>query len=337
LVFGVIVGAISHFLIQLPSLLKLGWRFNYQLGFGSSHVRHVLRLMIPRAIALTGNQLLILTFYRIASNFQSGSIAIYKLTDDLQNAPVLLFANTLAMAVLPDFARHIALAKHEEFEELVGKSLRLILYLFLPLTTFLLLYRTQIIELYIAIGHSIKPSETHLAVMTFSFFVISLFFQGTILLLGRAYFAHHDTIRPTTYSLTGIFIAWSLAGLLAKFTHLGVVGLSLSFSVGSTINAFLLWFNLKLPFRLIWRDSNNRLNLPLIVLGTLVTATILFITRYLGPSFSQMFLASQSGHNLLEISFGLIVGLIFYLSWSQTFQLEQWNLIKPVRNNSTTK
>lgn len=132
LVFGVVLGAAAHFLVQLPSLLRLGWRFQFELGFGNEHISRVVRLMIPRTIALTSTQLLLIVFYRIASKFSDGSIAIYRLTDDLQTAPVLLLANTLAMAILPDFARHFAKSQLSEFRALVGKALRFILYVFPP-------------------------------------------------------------------------------------------------------------------------------------------------------------------------------------------------------------
>jgi len=36
--------------VQLPSLLRLGWRFKFELGFKNEEVRQVLKLMIPRTI-----------------------------------------------------------------------------------------------------------------------------------------------------------------------------------------------------------------------------------------------------------------------------------------------
>lgn len=335
LVIGVLAGAFGHFLVQLPSLVRLGWRFNFQTGFGDSRIRQIMSLMLPRTIALTSTQLLLIFFYRIASEFPGGSISIYKLTDDLQTAPVLLLANTLAMAILPDFARHHAKAEHRKLNSLVAKSIRLLLYIFLPVTIFLLIFRGPIIDLYISIGHAITAAETDLAVRTFGYFVISLFFQGAVLVLARAYFARSDTYRPALFSIVSIVIAYLVAKLLTTTTDMGVTGLALAFSVGSTINAFLLWFNIGLPLRTLWRDDQQRLNIGVLLVGNAVVGIFFYLTRSaMKAVFSQLSL-SVSLENLLIILISLAVGLIIYLSWSKVFNLEQWQLIS--KTSSTEK
>lgn len=327
LVFGVILGAAAHFLVQLPVLLRLGWKFNFEIAFGHEAVKKVMTLMIPRTIALTSTQLLLVAFYHMASRFKEGSIAIYRLTDDLQTAPVLLLANTLAMAILPDFARHIAKDNHQQFEELVGKAIRLLIYIFLPVTIFLLIFRTQIISLYIEVGHSIDFSETQMAVATFTGFVVSLFFQGAVLLLARAYFARSDTVRPTIFSVIAIVLAYVTALYLERTTNLGVAGLSIAFSAGSFVNAFLLWANLKLGSRVLIKDFSGKYNLPPILLGVLCTTLVMVIAKKISPFISSSLYVSPSMENLLTIGLGAILGGLFYAIWSKVFQLEQWQLI----------
>ncbi len=333
LVFGVILGAAAHFLVQLPVLIRLGWRFNFEIAFGNETVKKVMTLMIPRTIALTSTQLLLVAFYHIASRYKEGSIAIYRLTDDLQTAPVLLLANTLAMAILPDFARHIAKDNHQQFEELVGKAMRLLIYIFLPVTIFLLIFRTSIISLYIEVGHSINFSETQLAIATFSGFVISLFFQGAVLLLARAYFARSDTVRPTIFSVIAIVLAYGMAVFFERTTDFGVAGLSLAFSIGSFVNATLLWINLRLGSRVLIKDFAGKNNLLPILLGVLCTTVVMLIAKRIGPVISSSLYASPSMENLLTIGLGSLFGLAFYASWSKVFRLEQWRLISFRKNN----
>ncbi len=328
LVFGVILGAAAHFLVQVPTLIRLGWRFNFETNFGNESVRRVMKLMIPRTIALTSTQLLLIVFYRLASQLHEGSIAIYRLTDDLQTAPVLLLANTLAMAVLPDFARHIAKNDHQQFEELVGKAIRLLLFIFLPVTLFLLIFRTQIIGLYISVGHSINALETAAAVQTFGYFVVSLFFQGAVLLLARAYFARSDTVRPTIYSVVSIVVALLVATVLVRTESLGVSGLALAFSIGSITNASLLWFNLGLRSQVLTRDYEGRHNFLPILVGTICAGFVFVLATRLGPWFGSSLGVGPSMTNLVTILAGLVLGFIFYFSWARVFRLEQWQLIR---------
>ena len=239
------------------------------------------------------------------------------------------------MAILPDFARHHAKAEHRKLNSLVAKSIRLLLYIFLPVTIFLLIFRGPIIDLYISIGHAITAAETDLAVRTFGYFVISLFFQGAVLVLARAYFARSDTYRPALFSIVSIVIAYLVAKLLTTTTDMGVTGLALAFSVGSTINAFLLWFNIGLPLRTLWRDDQQRLNIGVLLVGNAVVGIFFYLTRSaMKAVFSQLSL-SVSLENLLIILISLAVGLIIYLSWSKVFNLEQWQLIS--KTSSTEK
>lgn len=335
LVFGVILGAAVHFLVQVPTLFRLGWRFNFETNFGNESVRRVMKLMIPRTIALTSTQLLLLVFYRLASHLQEGSIAIYRLTDDLQTAPVLLLANTLAMAILPDFARHIAKNDQQQFEELVGKAIRLLFFIFLPVTLFLLVFRNEIIGLYISVGHSIGVNETALAVQTFSFFVGSLFFQGAVLLLARAYFARSDTRRPTVFSVTAILIAFLVALWVTKATDLGVSGLALAFSVGATINAVLLWANLGLGVPVLTKDFAGRHNLLPVVIGTICAGLVFVVSARVGPWLGLSFGAGPSMTALVTIVTGLTAGVAFYLLWAKSFDLEQWHLLRSRASRSS--
>lgn len=337
LVVGVVAGALAHFLVQLPSLLRLGWRFRFAVNFKDEHVRHVLKLMIPRTIALTSTQLLLIAFYKIGSTFRNGSIAIYKLTDDLQTAPVLLLANTLAMAILPDFARHFAKNDTASYEDLVGKAIRLLWFIFLPLTLILLQFSRPIIDFYISIGHAIDPAEVDVAVRTFGFFVVSIFFQGSVLLLARAYFARSDTMRPTLYSVASLVVAWLFAKLVVERQGMGVEGLALAFSVGSTINAALLWLGSGLSWRVFMRDSQNHSNFwPVTVCA--VTAWLVAIgTRSVFDLFWVSLPEARTAlQSVITVGAGFAVSVCVYLAIASVFNLEQWQLIK-TRKNSIEK
>jgi len=334
LVFGVILGAASHFLVQLPSLLRLGWRFHFETGFKTDEIRQIFRLMIPRTIALTSTQLLLIVFYRLASNFESGAIAIYRLADDLQTAPVLLLANTLAVAILPEFSRRFAKSEHEQFDELIGRAMRLMAYFFAPIVTFLLIFRQEIVGLYISLGHSIKTSELDLAVTTFSYFVISLFFQAGVLILARAHFAKNDTLKPTLITLLSLTLAWFAAAFFSRSLDMGVTGLALAFSLGSIMNATLLWLSLRIPLRNLFYDESSRFNFGQIIFGTVLAGLAFILARLLAPALYDQLIIGRSWQKLIDVTLGLVLGFGVYFLWSRITKIEQWQLIKN-RQDST--
>ena len=170
----------------------------------------------------------------------------------------------------------------------------------------------------------------------FRLFVVSLPFQGSILILARTYFARSDTVRPTIYSLVSIGVAWILAVFLVKNTDLGPAGLSLAFSIGSTLNALLLWTSLKLPFAVLWRDSESRTNFPPIFFGGVIAGAVMLISYKIFTPLATIVLAGPSVQNLFVIIASLFCGLAVYGYWAKMFKLEQWHLIKP-SNHSTPK
>lgn len=336
LVVGVVVGAIAHFLVQLPSLLALGWRFEFRPRIRDPHVRNVLLLMIPRTIALTSTQLLLAAFDRIASTYSRGAIAIYSLTDSLQTAPVLLLANTLAVAILPDFARHFAKSEHHEFNRLVSKAIRLLVFIFVPATIFFIIFRQPMIHIYLALGHSISQQEIARAESTLYYFSLSLFFQGSVLILARAYFARHDTFRPTLYSIISLAVAWTSALIIRKTTNLEVAGLALAFSIGSAVNAVLLWSTIGLSWREIWRDGRGKSNFLPIIFGGIVAALTGWLVRQIGLYYYPSWSVSPAIKYVGIILAGLILILIVYWLIAVLFDLEQWHLFK-LNKRSTEK
>lgn len=333
LVVGVVLGAAGHFLVQLPSLKRHGWHFKFRTGFNNASIRQIGRVMLPRTIALTSTQLLLLIFFRIASRMNQGSITIYQLADDLQTAPVLLLANSLAVAILPDFSRHFANNELDEFKALITKAIRLLIFVFLPATCYLIIYRLPIMNLFIALGHSISPKQVNTAALVFGWFVSSLFFQGAVLILARAFFARGDTVRPTACTVISLGCAWILAEFLSRYTNFGVAGLALSFSVGSVMNAILLWANLGFSNRSLIYDDKERMNLPKIITGTLLSLGAYWIIRMIAEPVINHFLAKEAVIELLVIVIGFFVGTGIYLLWAKYCDLEQWNLLRAKVSN----
>jgi len=67
LAWGVALGAFLHMAIQYPAVKISGFRYKFYLDFKNSHFRKVIRLMIPRALSLTMNQINLLVVTIIAS------------------------------------------------------------------------------------------------------------------------------------------------------------------------------------------------------------------------------------------------------------------------------
>jgi len=240
---GVVIGALAHLLVQLPSAIKMGFRPIPRFDFKHPGVNRIISLMIPRAIGLGANQLLLVAYTVIASAFP-GAIAIYSFADNIQTVPSVIFGNSFALAVFPTLAA-LSVSNLEEkkrFHGLLLKTIRTVLFFLIPSTIVLLLLRAQIIRLILGYGF-FGWSDTRAASLTLGFFASSIVAQGLIPLISRAFYAIHNTKVPMVSSIISIIISIVFGFLFSRSSIdalSGVPGLALGYSIGSWLNVIIL-------------------------------------------------------------------------------------------------
>ena len=175
-------------LIQLPVVIKLGYRYQPTADWKDPGVKRIFRLMIPRAIGLGAMQILLLVYTFLASKLQPGSIAIFNLADNIQTMPVVVFGTSFATALFPSLSETFSLKKFNDFTNLFWKGTRAVLYLLIPSGIGVILLRAQIVRLILGSGH-FGWEQTIETANILGFFAISLFAQGLIPLFARVFYS----------------------------------------------------------------------------------------------------------------------------------------------------
>lgn len=323
-IIGVISGALLHMLIQLPSVLQVGLKPALRFDFANTGVKRVIRLMIPRAIGLGANQILLFAFTGFAS-YVPGAIAIYNLTDNIQTVPSVIFGNSLATAAFPTLSG-LSLDIKEEKERFVGvfnRSVRAALFFLIPSTAVIFVLRAQIIRLILGYGF-FGWSDTKAASAALGFFALSVVAQGLIPIITRSYYAMHDTRTPMKISVASILTSVVLGYLFSRqIIPFGstVAGLALAFSVGSWVNLILLVYYIRTRFEINFK--NIFIYVATIISLTLVTSVAMQLTKML---VSGAFDINRVRYLLLQTILSLAVGGLVYLLLGWLFK------IKEVRN-----
>lgn len=136
LAWGVVLGALLHLLIQLPSLKNLGFKFKFLLDFSSQNLKQIFILMVPRMLGLISIQINFLIVTIIASGLVKGSLSIFNFANDLQSLPQNIFAISFAISVFPVLAQ--LSEKREEFLKTFSYTVKNILFLWCRLRFYLL-------------------------------------------------------------------------------------------------------------------------------------------------------------------------------------------------------
>lgn len=237
-VWAVIVGSVLHLLIQLPTLLSLGFRFRPSFDIHNKAVRRIGALTIPRALGLGANQIMLLAFTSIASGIGAGAIAIYTFADNIQTTPTVIFATSIAQALFPTLAEHHALQERNEFGGRIERAINAIVFILLPMAVGMVLLRAQIVRLILGSGY-FGWEQTIQAASAVGWFGLGLVFSALLPLIHRAFFAMHNTVIPALGGIIAVAVAITSAKMLAPVAHISA--LPIGFSLGVIVEFVLLY------------------------------------------------------------------------------------------------
>lgn len=284
LAFGVVAGSLLHLLVQIPSVYKAGFRWQPILELGNKAVKKVIALMLPRTLGLAVGQLNQLVINIVASTLAAGSIAVFNLSFNLASVPISVFAISLAIASFPCFSESFAEKNNQKFIIQFSGTVRKIFFLIIPISVFMIALRAQIVRLVLGAGQ-FDWRDTILTADTLGYFCISLFAQGLIPLLARAFYAAHNTKTPVITSF--IAVAVNIAGLIFLTPIMGVTALGLSFSISSIIHLILLYLFLKKKIGYL-DEKNIVLSVFKIITATIGAVVFIQISKYLIASVVDM-------------------------------------------------
>jgi len=265
LAYGVVLGALLHLFIQLPSVLLLGYRYRPYLNLRHPALRRLLILMFPRTLGLATGQLALLFNTIIASTLAVGSIAVLNLADNIYSLPVSIFGISLAIAAFPVLSEQAVKSNWAGFRQILWRSFRQISFFILPTMFFYWILRAQIVRLILGAGQ-FGWEDTRFTVSVLAFMTLGMIAHATVPLLARAFYARKDTATPFLVSL--VALAANILIALMLIPYLKVVGLALAISLAALLHlgglALLLnkrvrWLKWKELFLLLWQAGTSSL------------------------------------------------------------------------------
>ena len=315
---GVVLGAFLHFVIQLPLLFHLGFKYQPVLLFKDAFVKKMFKLMLPQTFNLAVLQFPPSAVVFIATSLTAGSLSIFNFAQQLNDLPIGLFGLTIGQAALPVLSVE-ANRDIRQFEKTLTACLRQILYLALPFSVLFLVLRIPIVRL--AFGAKTFPWEATLATgKVLALFSISIFAQATTQILIRAFYAFHNTKTPFFISIAYVFVYVALAFWLTFGLKMEIFGLALAVSISSIFQmvCLVIFLQKKIPFV---RKPSFYIPVGKIFLATFLTGLALWFPMKFIDSFV---LDTTKTINLLFLTIiTTMCGLGVYLFFSYIFKLDE--------------
>lgn len=237
LVYGVILGAALHLTIQVPALLRYGFRWTPRLSLADPGVRHVLRVMGPRVLTIALLTLISVVNDRLGSYLGAGAISALTYGWVIMQLPETIIGTAVGTALLPTLAAQVARGDAAVVRRTLRRTLLLLVVILVPVTGLSLVLVGPAVHTVLE-GRAFTPAASALVIRAAQMYLVGLLGHSLIEVAARTFYAHQDARTP-------LWLAAITLGLYVVLGYglsqgMGFAGLALANSLAFSAEAALM-------------------------------------------------------------------------------------------------
>jgi putative peptidoglycan lipid II flippase len=233
---GTTLAVVVMFAVQLPAVLKTGWRWSWGLGLRDPAIHRLLRLAVPTVIYVATN--LVAVSFRNASAFaatpDSSGPAVLTYAWMFYQLPYGILAVALATAVFTELSDAAGKQDTGEFRSIFSRGLRATVILILPTSAMLIALATPLMRLF-RFG-AFTAADIPIVASAIRWWAAGLVFYAVTMFLLRTFYSLKDTRTPMWVDLVltfgmrlGLYVALSTG--VGGWHGLGVNGIPIADSI----------------------------------------------------------------------------------------------------------
>jgi len=238
---GVMVGALSMALIQIPVVMKYGFRYSCIIDLAHAGTKRVLQLFAPVMVGLSLSQLnLQMIPLMIGSIAGTTAVTDIRAANRIVLLPLGIFAVAISTAAFPRLSQLAALGETQEFRRTISSALRAILLLSIPSAMMIFVLATPMTCLLWG-GGKFGMEDIRAASFTLAFFIWVLLALGAIQLINRAFYSLQDTFTPVIVGVIMVLLNIPTGLFFVKYTPLAYGGVAFSTTATTTVFTIVLF------------------------------------------------------------------------------------------------
>jgi len=270
LVYGVILGAAMHLLIQVPGLFMYQFKWTPALDLHNTGLIEALNLLGPRLLTMFGIQLIVIARDNLASRlYQTGAVTSLTYGWMIMQVPETLLGTAIATAMLPTLAEFAARQDWSSFRITVERALRVLIALTIPVAAVMAAGINPLVR----VVFGFDSTTTALITWTTRAYLITLTGYTIQEIAARAFYARKEPMYPLYAVLIRIGV----------FLLIGIAGLTFLRGIGAPIIAFAeiaLLVEAIVMFGWLSRKMNEPLRVWSAVVKGILAALIGGLTAY---------------------------------------------------------
>jgi len=215
-------------------------------------VKDIFEIFFPYTLILMSSQLVFIVERYLASNLGVGTIAGLNYAFRLAQFPLWVFVSAVSVVVFPLMSRAAGTGRAGELKDTIGRSLRLVLIITVPLTICLFGLRVPVVSILLQRG-SFEADSVQITAGILAGYALTVVSQGFSVICIRALLAFDRVLA----ALSAVLFSSGL-NIVFDFYLVNVVGpagLGYGAAAGALVNAAVLGFLLNRTLEL---DLNKR-------------------------------------------------------------------------------
>ena len=305
LAIGVLFGGILQVLLQIPWVLRSGFKIIPLWQPWHPALKRMGILILPAIFGAAVYQFNQFVGTLLASFLEEGSVSWLYYADRLVQFPLGVFAIALSTASLPSLAACAASKDMVRFDEIILSALRLVFFISIPSLVGLIVMGQLLISVIFEHG-AFDGWSSLMTYRALIFYSIGLWAFSGIKVLVSGFYALQDTKTP----LKAAGLAFVINAILGVFFmgKIGHMGLALALSSAATVQFFFLAACLKK--RVIDMRFGNILKT---VVKTIVASVIMGFILIISGYFLSELMPSSMIFQIFKMIILLFVGISVFL------------------------
>ena len=324
---GVVLGTVVQVLFPLPWLRRLDGSLRVALDVRDPAVKRVFILMFPVTLSLGLINFNVVVNTLFAARFIDPQLAprTIEAAFRIYMLPQGIFSVAIATVLFPSLSRLATRADWDGFRGTVSLGVRQIGFLLIPASAVSAALAVPIVRLLYERG-AFGEDETRVVAESLAAFALGLTFNGTMLLLNRAFFSLQSPWTPTTIALGNLLVQVPLNTALYR---VGIWGIPLATSLVNVAGTAALL--------LVLRRRLGRLD-GRAILDTYVRAVVASAVAA-GTAYGVWYgldaaLGRSLGAQIVSLGTAIVVAGAVFLAGARILRMRELDALRALRRRS---
>ena len=311
------IGAVLQLVIQYPNVRKLGFKLVPNFRFTNNpHFKEICELLFPAVLSSTVGQIHIYVDMFFTSSISEGAWTAIGYANRVFQFPVGILVTAFLVPLFPIFARLVAEKDYDGIRNYFNKGVGVLFFAAIPIIIGILVVGYDSVRLVFERG-AFDETATFMVTEALWFLSVSILpyvFRDSI---TRVYYSFNDSATPFAVAFSSIVLKFLLNVIFIGKLHMGIGGITLSTSLVTLFNAFVLGILIRKKLKM------NYKSLFVNLLKMCVAGGVAFVISFLAAAMFDRFVILPKGvFELIKIFAVCVVCLTVYVPFNLILKMD---------------